>query len=77
LRIYTDDKAGMLDAIKRSAARMSATELMQAEPPKRKPSYMQRLIKTGVIQRAYSAVRERMAAYRDVQQHREGISHGL
>jgi conjugative relaxase-like TrwC/TraI family protein len=77
LRIYTDDKAAMLDAIKGSAARLSATELMQAAPPKRKPSYMQKLIRTGVIQRVYTALRQRMAAYPVIQQHREGMSHGL
>jgi conjugative relaxase-like TrwC/TraI family protein len=76
VRIYTDDKAAMLDAIKHSAARLSATELMQAEPQKRKPSYMQRLIKTGVIQRAYTALRQRMT-HPFIHQHREGISHGL
>jgi hypothetical protein len=31
--------------------------------PKRNASLMKRLISTGVIQRAYAAVRERMAAY--------------
>ena len=63
VRIYTDDKAAMMEAIQHSAARLSATELMQPVPPKRKPSFTQRLIRSGVIQRAYSAVRERMAAY--------------
>jgi hypothetical protein len=77
VRIYTDDKAAMLDAIKASAARLSATELMQAEPAKRKPSYMQRLIKTGFVQRAYTALRQRMAAYQDIQHDRGGMSHGI
>lgn len=63
VRLYTDDKAAMMDAVQGSAARLSATELMQPEPKKAKPSYMQRLIQTGVIQRAYTALRERMAAY--------------
>jgi len=77
VRIYTDDKAAMLDAIKGSAARLSATELMQAAPTQRKPSYMQRLIKTGVIHRAYTALRARVAAYQINQRHTEGISHGI
>jgi len=77
VRIYTDDKAAMLDAIKASAARLSATELMQAEPAKRKPSYMQRLVKTGFVQRAYTALRLRMAAYQSIQHDRGEISHGL
>jgi conjugative relaxase-like TrwC/TraI family protein len=63
VRLYTDNKAAMMDAVQSSNARLSATELIRADPPKPKPSYMQRLIRSGVIQRAYSAVRERMAAY--------------
>jgi hypothetical protein len=76
LRIYTDDKAAMMDAIRSSSARMSATELMQPEPKASKRSYMQRLIRTGFIQRAYTAVRERMAAYAQQAHHtpqREGF----
>jgi hypothetical protein len=66
VRLYTDDKAAMMDAVQDSAARLSATELMQQQvppKPKRNSSFMQRLIRTGVIQRAYAAVRARMAAY--------------
>jgi conjugative relaxase-like TrwC/TraI family protein len=65
VRLYTDDKAAMMDAVQDSAARLSATELMQSQPPKpkRNSSFMQRLIRTGFVQRAYTAVRERMAAY--------------
>jgi hypothetical protein len=51
--------------------------LMQPAPPKAKPSYMRRLIRNGVIQRAYTAVRERMAAYSQAAHHipqREGLS---
>ena len=78
VRIYTDDKAAMMDAIQHSAARLSATELMQPPLPKRKPSFTQRLIRSGVIQRAYTAVRERMAAYGHSinHPHREGLSLG-
>ena len=32
VRLYTDDKAAMMDAVQGSAARLSATELMQAAP---------------------------------------------
>jgi hypothetical protein len=63
VRLYTDDKAAMMDAVQGSAARLSATELMQPAPAKPKPSYMRRLIRTGFVQRAYTALRERMAAY--------------
>jgi ATP-dependent exoDNAse (exonuclease V) alpha subunit len=43
VRLYTDDKAAMMDAVQGSAARLSATELLQTEPPKRKPTFTQRL----------------------------------
>jgi conjugative relaxase-like TrwC/TraI family protein len=79
VRIYTDDKAAMMEAVQHSAARLSATELMQPAAPKRKPSFTQRLIRSGVIQRAYSAVRERMNAYGhsiNHHPHREGLSLG-
>lgn len=76
LRIYTDDKTGLMGAVQGSAARLSATELMQPATAKRRPSYMQRLIRTGFVQRAYTALRERMAAYGHSVQHtpqREGL----
>jgi conjugative relaxase-like TrwC/TraI family protein len=78
VRIYTDDKAAMLEAVQHSAARLSATELMQGAPQKRKPSFTQRLIRSGAIQRTYTAVRERMAAYTHSINHpqREGLSRG-
>jgi conjugative relaxase-like TrwC/TraI family protein len=78
VRLYTDSKAAMMDAVQSSNARLSATELMQAAPAKPKPTYMQRLIRSGVIQRAYSAVRERMAAYQQTPRHigREGLNLG-
>jgi conjugative relaxase-like TrwC/TraI family protein len=77
-RLYTDDKAGLLDAVKSSAARLSASELVQDAPAKRKPSFTQRMIKTGVIQRAYTALRERIAAYGHSinRPQREGPSYG-
>lgn len=78
VRIYTDDKAAMMDAVQSSAARLSASELVQSAPQKRKPTFTQRLIKTGAIQRAYNAVRERMAAYGQLIKYpqREGLSLG-
>jgi len=78
VRLYTDDKAAMMDAVQGSAARLSATELMQAAPEKKNNSALQRLIRSGVIQRAYTAIRERMAAYAYGMHHhqpqREGFS---
>ena len=78
VRIYTDDKTAMMDAVQGSAARLSATELMQAAPAKRRPSFTQRLIKSGMIQRTYTALRERIAAYGHAINHpqREGMSLG-
>jgi len=78
VRLYTDDKAAMMDAVQSSNARLSASELVQPIQPKRKPSFTQRLIRTGVIQRAYTALRERIAAYGHSINHpqREGLSLG-
>jgi conjugative relaxase-like TrwC/TraI family protein len=77
VRLYTDNKAEMLDAIKSSAARLSATELMQSVPLKHKPGYLQRLFRSGAIQRAYTAMRLRMAARPEIHRQREGMSHGI
>jgi ATP-dependent exoDNAse (exonuclease V) alpha subunit len=78
VRLYTDDKAAMMEAVQGSAARLSASELMQAAPEKRKPTFTQRLMRSGVIQRTYNALRERMAAYAHSieQPRREGLSLG-
>jgi conjugative relaxase-like TrwC/TraI family protein len=76
VRLYTDDKAAMMEAVQGSAARLSATELMQSAPAKPKPTLTQRLIRSGVIQRTYTALRQRMAAYTHPIHHpqREGLS---
>ncbi len=58
LRLYTNDKAAMLDAIRESDARMSASELL--DEPKRKPPIMARLMDMQRIKRAYEAVRARL-----------------
>ena len=79
VRLYTDDKAAMMEAVQGSAARLSATELMQAPSAKPKPTLTQRLIRSGVIQRAYSAMRQRLAAHSYTnhhQPHTEGLSLG-
>lgn len=78
VRLYTDDKAAMMDAVQHSGARLSATELMQPVASKRKPTFTQRLIRSGFVQRTYTAVRERMAAYQHSthQPQREGLSLG-
>jgi hypothetical protein len=64
VKLYTDDKAAMMDAVKHSSARMSASELL--EEPKRKPSVRERLFSAQRIKRAYEAVRMRMIPEREV-----------
>lgn len=62
-RLYTDDKAAVLEAVKTDAKRLSATELMEGIAPVKRPSGIQRLIHAQKIQRAYGAVREHMAGW--------------
>jgi hypothetical protein len=64
----------MLDAIKGSSARLSASELMQ-EPVRRRAGVMERLFKVQQIQKAYRAVRERIASPRVDQPQREAPNH--
>jgi ATP-dependent exoDNAse (exonuclease V) alpha subunit len=75
VRIYTDDKEAMLDAVKSSAARLSASELVQAAP-KPRPSFAQRHRET--IRRAYSTIVERIRTHVHAINHRqrEGLSLG-
>ena len=80
VRLYTDDKAAMLDAVQSSGARLSATELMgeQAAKPKRKPGMMERLHHHA--RRVYYKLRERVAAHDYVHayaahQQRKGLGH--
>ena len=63
VRLYTDDKAAVMEAVKRDAKRLSASEMMDGEAPVKRKSTMQRLIHTQKIQRAYKAVNERMRAW--------------
>lgn len=64
VRLYTDDKAAVMEAVKSNAARLTATELMQGvAPPKRKPSSFTRIMQTQTIQRAYAAVRARVSQW--------------
>ena len=77
MQLYTDDKEAMMDAVRRSAARLSATELMgsQEAKPRHKPSLMGRVFRLHEIQRAYEAVRSRIVAWGFInqnQQQREG-----
>jgi conjugative relaxase-like TrwC/TraI family protein len=61
-RIYTDDKAGMMEAVRGTSARLSATELMadEVKKPKRKSSMAGRIFHH--VHRAFHRLRERIAA---------------
>jgi hypothetical protein len=81
VRLYTDDKTAMMDAVQSSSARLSATELMEdAKPkPQRKPGMTERLFKHA--HRVYHKLRERIAAHDLVKafeskQRREALGHG-
>lgn len=71
VRLYTDDKAAMMDAVQSSGARMSATELMgtgeaeKAAQTKRKRTLMDRFHKH--VRHVYYKLRERIAAHDYVQ----------
>jgi hypothetical protein len=44
VKLYTDDKAAMFEAVRSSSARMSAAELLGNQNPIKKPSVMAKLI---------------------------------
>ena len=77
VKLYTDDRTAMLGAVKESGARLSATELMEGKAPGAKPrvSIMRRMFRTKQIQNAFWAVRERLAAARVINAHREVPRH--
>jgi conjugative relaxase-like TrwC/TraI family protein len=75
VRLYTDDKASMFDAVKASAARLSASELVDVKPaPAKRPGLLQRLFQVQRIQRIYSAWREQGVERAPAQ--REAIERG-
>ena len=72
VRLYTDDKAAVMEAVKANPLRLSATELMEGiATVRRKPTVMQLLMKSQTIQRAYKAVKERIAAWAPVIEQKE------
>jgi conjugative relaxase-like TrwC/TraI family protein len=85
VRLYTDDKAAMMDAVQGSGARMSATELMgvdagqEAAEARRKHTLLERFHRHA--RRVYYKLRERIAAHDYVQayiahhQQRKGVGH--
>jgi ATP-dependent exoDNAse (exonuclease V) alpha subunit len=78
VRLYTDDKAAMMDAVQGSAARLSATELMEDAPtkPKRNRGIVRRACER--VQRAYRDKLARVAAWDAVnhQHQQESMTHG-
>lgn len=81
IRIYTDDKAAMMQAVQESSARLSATELMgeQQAAPKHKPRAVERLYER--VRQTYYKLRERIAAHDFVRayqshQQRKEMSYG-
>jgi ATP-dependent exoDNAse (exonuclease V) alpha subunit len=74
VRLYTDDKESMMEAVQKSGARLSATELMQGEEakPKRKISFGDRMMKMRQTYRAWMEKRARIAAWDKVHQQQEG-----
>jgi hypothetical protein len=77
VRLYTDDKAAMLDTVKASAARLPASELMHdaRTKPQRRPGILQRLFRLQRIQQAYRTWRERGREHASPYE-REGVSRG-
>jgi conjugative relaxase-like TrwC/TraI family protein len=76
VRLYTDDKAGVLDAVQRSAARLSATELMGSEEAKPKRGVVSKTFRLHELQRAYEAVRGRIHTWGLIRQQGEGMHVG-
>ena len=63
VRLYTDDKAAVMDAVRTDAKRLSATELMDGQAPVKRPSTLHKLMRAQTIQRAYAGVRNRIEAW--------------
>ena len=63
VRLYTDDKRAVMEAVRADAKRLSATEMLEGVAPVHRSSRMQRLMHVQKIQRAYEGVKERMLAW--------------
>jgi len=74
VRLYTDDKAAMMEAVQASGARLSATELMQAEQakPEHRISLGDRMAKMQETHRLWMDKRARIAAWDRVHRQQEG-----
>ncbi len=80
VRLYTDDKAAMMEAVQGSAARLSATELMEDEEPRKARRNLtgERLHRharrANHRRRERNAARDYLAAY-EARQHIKGHGH--
>lgn len=74
VRLYTDDKAAMMDAVRSSGARLSATELMQGTDARAtpKPRLRDRLFRMQQTYRAHKDKLARIVAWEASNQQREG-----
>jgi conjugative relaxase-like TrwC/TraI family protein len=79
VRLYTDDKAAMMEAVQQSGARLSATELMQSDEakpkPKRKIGLGERLVNMRQSYRLWMDKRARIAAWDRTHHQQEGRGH--
>ena len=57
VKLYTDDKQAMLDAVKTSGQRLSATELLEGQGPAHRPKQTQKL--REAIKQNYQVLREK------------------
>ena len=71
VRLYTDDKAAVMEAVATDARRLSATELMEGVAPLARASRTQRLIHIRKIHQAYEGVKERMLAWQRPERKKE------
>jgi len=79
VRLYTDDKDAVMDAVQDSSARLSATELMQGVGVKPRPQ-VNIADRQHHVRRAHIRRRERMAAHDfitayEANQRRKGLDH--
>jgi conjugative relaxase-like TrwC/TraI family protein len=77
VRLYTEDKGAMIEAVQRTSARLSATELMQSEEvkPKRKIGLGERISNMRQSYRLWMDKRARIAAWDRAHQQQEGRGH--
>src|SRR5262249_48885155 len=58
VKLYTDDKEAVKASVKLSAARLSATEMMQGEPPTQNAGLLKRALGMARVKRVYARIVE-------------------